>query len=218
MTLAHYSPGRGLSPTPPEARSWLRQELRGPEYQGSWLDTVIRWVVDQTRRILDGVGHLAGLSPVLTVLIALVVITLLGWVLPRVRRDPGVRRDPEWAVLEDAAITARGYRELAARAVRDARYDDAVLDGFRAIAKDMSDRRVLNDAPGRTAHEVSLALAKPFPDHARRLAQAADLFDSVRYGHRRAGAVQAGQILELDAELVSSRPAPSAPSLKALPV
>jgi hypothetical protein len=82
----------------------------------------------------------------------------------------------------------------------------------------MSNRRVLEDAPGRTAHEVSLALASPFPDHADRLALAADLFDSVRYGHRRASAHQAGQIQELDAELATSHPLLMAPSLQQAPV
>ena len=100
----------------------------------------------------------------------------------------------------------------------DGRYDDAVLDGFRAIAKDMSDRTLLDDAPGRTAHEVSLALASPFPDHADRLARAADLFDSVRYGHRRANADQAGQVQHLDAELVTTRPLLAASPLLDLPV
>ena len=217
MTLASWSLVRGLSPTPPQARSWLRQELRGPDYQSPWLDSAIRWIVDHVRNLLDGARHLAGLSPLITVLIALVVIALLVWVLPRLRREPGVAAS-EGAVLDDVTITPRHYRDLAAQAVRDGRYDDAVLDGFRAIARDMSDRRVLNDAPGRTAHEVSLALAAPFPDHADRLAQAADLFDSVRYGHRRASAYQAGQIGELDAELVTSRPVLMASSLKELPV
>jgi len=122
------------------------------------------------------------------------------------------------AVLDDVTITARHYRELAAQALRDGRHDDAVLDGFRAIAKDMSDRRVLNDAPGRTAHEVSLSLASPFADHADRLARAADLFDSVRYGHRRASAYQAAEIRDLDADLVKTRPALLTSSHEGLPV
>src|SRR5450631_2568264 len=177
MTLAGWSLVGGLDPTPPQARDWLRQELQGPEYQSPWLDSVLRWFADQIRRLFEGAGHLAGLSPLITVLMAVVVIALLVWILPRVRRERGL------------AGSGR-----------------AVLDWFRAIAKDMSDRRVLDDAPGRTAHEVSLALASTFPDHADRLALAADLFDSVRYGHRRASASLAGQIQELDAELVSAHP------------
>jgi hypothetical protein len=205
MTLAGWSLAGVLDPTPPQARDWLRQELAGPQYRSPWLESAVRWFTDQIRRLLEGARHLAGFSPLMTVLIALVVIALLVWVLPRVRRERGVAGSGG-AVLEDVKITARHYRDQAAQAIRDGRYDDAVLDGFRAIAKDMSDRRVLRDAPGRTAHEVSLALASPFPDHADRLALAADLFDSVRYGHRRASAYQSGQIQELDAELVTSHP------------
>jgi Domain of unknown function (DUF4129) len=205
MTPATWSPLRGLDPTPAQARNWLNQELHGSRYQDPWLDSVIRWIVDQLRRLLDSVGRLAGLSPVITILVALVVIAALVWALPRVRREPVVAAS-DAVVLEDLTITPRNYRDLAARALRDGRYGDAVLDGFRAIAKDMSDRTLLDDAPGRTAHEVALALAPPFPDHADRLARAADVFDSVRYGHRLANADQAGQVQHLDAELVTTRP------------
>lgn len=217
MTSASWSLVRGLSPTPPQARTWLRQELRGPDYQSPWLDSIGRWITDQLNNLLDGARHLAGLSPLITVLIALVVIALLVWVLPRVSRERVVAVSGE-AVLGDETITARRYRDLAAEACRDGRYDDAVLDGFRAIAKDMSDRALLNDAPGRTAHEVSMALASPFPGHIDRLARAADLFDSVRYGHRHASAYQADQIHALDAELATTRPLPAIPSFERLPV
>jgi hypothetical protein len=217
MTLAGWCLVGGLDPTPPQARDWLRQELQGPDYRSPWLDSVLRWLTDQIRKLFEGAGHLAGLSPLITVLIALVVIALLVWVVPRVRRERTVAGSGR-VVLDDVMVTARDYRDQAAQALRDGRYDDAVLDGFRAIAKDMSDRGVLEDAPGRTAHEVSLALASPFPDYAERLALAADLFDSVRYGHRRASAHQAGQIQELDAELVTSHPLLMAPSLQPAPI
>ena len=219
MTPASWSPHRGLDPTPREARDWLEQELHGSDYQNPWLDSVIRWVLDQLRKLLDGVSNLAnsGVSPVITVLVALVVIALLVWVLPKVRRESAVA-GADGAVLEDPRITPRTYRDRAAQALRDGRYDDAVLDGFRAIAKDMSDRTLLDDAPGRTAHEVGLALAQPFPDHAVRLARAADLFDSVRYGHRRATAEQAGLVQHLDEELVRARPVLAASELQDLPV
>jgi len=205
MTSVSWSLVGGLNPTPPEAHSWLKQELHGSDYQSPWLDSVSRWIADMMRKLLEGAGHLAGLSSFITVLIALVVIALVVWVLPRVRREP-VAAVTGGTVLDDVTITPGLYRDLAARAIRDGRFDDAVLDGFRAIAKGMSDRRMLDDAPGRTAHEVSMALASPLPEHAERLARAADLFDSVRYGHRRASAYQAGQIQDLDAELVTVRP------------
>lgn len=208
MTPPSWSLLRGLDPTPPQAREWLKQELGGSDYQSSWLDSVIRWVTDQLGRLVDGARSLAGLSPVITVLLAIVVIALLVWVLPRVRREQAAAA-PAGAVLEDLTITARLYRDRAAQAVREGRYDDAVLDGFRAIARDMSDRRVLDDAPGRTAHEVSLALASTFPDHAAPLARAANLFDAVRYGHRRANADQAGRIHQLDTDLTTTRPRPA---------
>jgi Domain of unknown function (DUF4129) len=215
MTLASLVQ-RGLDPTPDQARDWLDQELHRSGYQDPWLDSVLRWIVDHLRALLDGVSNLAGVSPVITGLMALAVIALLAWVLPRVRRESVAAGGG--AVLEDLRITPRTYRDRAAKAFEDGRYDDAVLDGFRAIAKDMSDRTLLADAPGRTAHEVSLALAQPFPGHADRLAQAANLFDAVRYGHRGATADQATEVQRLDAELVRTRPALATSPLQDLPV
>jgi len=219
MTPRTWSPQRGLDPTPPEARQWLNDELHGSDYQDPWLDQVIRWILDHVRMLFDGAGRLAngGLSLVFTVIVAVIVIALLAWVLPKVRRESVVARS-RGAVLDDLTITPGTYRKLAAQALADRRYDDAVLDGFRAIAKDMSDRRLLDDAPGRTAHEVSLALASPFPDHSVRLAQAANVFDAVRYGHRRATADQAGEVQRLDAELVRARPVLVATPLQDTPV
>lgn len=195
----------------------MKQELQGSDYRSPWLDSVGRWILDRLGNLLEGARRLSEISPAVTVLMALVVVALLVWILPRVRRERVVAR-PGGSVLEDPTITSRLYRDLAAQAIRDGRYDDAVLDGFRAIARDLSDRRVLHDAPGRTAHEVSLELAQPFPDHADRLARAADLFDSVRYGHRHASASQAEQMHLLDADLVTTRPLLGASPPTGLPV
>jgi hypothetical protein len=205
MTSVGWSLSRGLNPTPPEARSWLKQELQGADYQSPWLDSLGRWISGLMSKILQGVGQVAGLSPAITVLIAVAVIALLAWVLPRVRRDRSVAAIDR-AALDDVRITPGLYRDLAAQALRDGRYGEAVVNGFRAIAKDMSDRGVLDDSPGRTAHEVTLALTSPFPKHGERLVRAGDLFDSVRYGHHRSDAAHARQVVDLDAELSRTRP------------
>jgi Domain of unknown function (DUF4129) len=207
MTPASWSPLRSLDPSPAEARKWLSDELHRSDYHNPWLDSALRWIVDQLTKLLDGANKLAngGLSLVVTLLVALVTIALLVWVLPKVRREPVVGH-PDGAVIVDPTITAGSYRDLAARALADGRYDAAVLEGFRATAKDMSDRTLLDDAPGLTAHEVSLELSRPFPDFAGRLAQSANLFDAVRYGHRSATKDGAAQVLRLDSELAKARP------------
>lgn len=194
----------------------MREELSGSDYRDPWLESAVRWVLDVIRRLLDGIGLLTGLSPVVTVLLALVVVALLAWALPRVRRESTVSA-AAGAVLNDTTTAPRHYRDRAAKATREGRYDEAVLDGFRAIAKEMSDRALLADAPGRTAHEISVALASPFPDHAARLAEAANLFDSVRYGRARATASQAIGVQQLDASLVSTRPVQARLPLQDLP-
>jgi hypothetical protein len=207
VTPFSWSPEQGLEPTPTEARKWLADELNGTHYQVSWLDSVIRWVQERLRGILDAANGAADspFSLIVTFLVALVVVALLAWVLPKVRRE-SVIAAAGGAVLDDLSITADTYRKLAAQALAEGRYDDAILDGFRAIAKDMSDRTLFDDAPGRTAHEVSIGVGRAFPDHAASLAQSADAFDAVRYGHRRASADQANQVRQLDADLVRARP------------
>ena len=207
MRPAGWSPLRGLEPTPAEARKWLSDELHRSDYRSPWLDSALGWIRDQLTRLLDGVNGLAnsGFSLLVTLLVAVVAIAILGWVLPKMRREAVVARR-DGAVLVDPTITSSSYRRLATQAYAEGRYDDAVVDGFRAIAKDASDRTLLDDSPGRTAREVSLGLARPFPQLAERLANCANVFDAVRYGHRGATADQAGQVLGLDSELARTRP------------
>jgi hypothetical protein len=88
-----------------------------------------------------------------------------------------------------------------------------VLDSFRAITRDMGDRTLLDDTPGLTAHEVSVAVATAFAAHAGELARAADLFDAVRYGNGTASAQEAEDVAALDTALARSRPPrPTAPT------
>ena len=200
---------RALDPGPDQARSWLREELRAATYhQEPLLDRLWRWVMDRLDALSSPSGHLGSTPTVVTVLGTLLVAGLVLWVLPRVRRERSLRRSTG-AVLEDPRVSAAQYRERAATARAAGRYGEAVLDSFRAIARDMGNRTLLEDAPGLTAHEVSVAVATAFASHAGELARAADLFDSVRYGNGTASAQEAEDVAALDTALARSRPAPT---------
>ena len=124
MTAPSWSPVRGLDPTPAEGRDWLGRELQGADYQGSWLNSAIRWVLDELGNLLNGANNVAnsGVSMLVTVVVAAAVIALLVWVLPKVRRESGVASFAG-AVLEDPAISASAYRSLAAQAFREGQFD-----------------------------------------------------------------------------------------------
>lgn len=84
--------------------------------------------------------------------------------------------------------------------------DAAAADWFRAITAAASERAITDDGPGRTAHEVGVALATVFPVESGDLARAADHFDAVRYGDAHVDEGTARFIADLDQRLSSERP------------
>ena len=199
---------RALEPSPGQARDWLREELARPAYhhQAPLLQRIMDWLQEQWNRLFEqSQGGAAVWSPVVTALVAAVVIALLAFVLPRVRRE---RRLPGRgaAVLTDPRTTAAMYRARVAAALAEGRFDDALADAYRALTREAVDRTLLDDSPGSTAHEVALALSPRFPHEGDALRRAADLFDAVRYGERHLGRADAEQFVALDARLTRTRP------------
>ncbi|HET7305403.1 MAG TPA: DUF4129 domain-containing protein [Segeticoccus sp.] len=199
--------GPPLDPGSDEARRWLEGELAHAEYhQGNtFLDRLAEWFADLFNRSTELPSASNPVSMTVTVVLAVLVVALLAWVLPRVRRERRVRSGRE-GVLTDPALTAADYRQRADRALALGRFDEALLDAFRALTRVATDRTLLDDAPGRTAHEVGVALSVPFPQHADALTRAADLFDAVRYGDTHVGADEARWVRRLDTELAATRP------------
>ena len=109
-------------------------------------------------------------------------------------------------MLEDPRTTAAQYRARAGRALAEERWDDAVVDGMRAIAVGLVERGLVDDLPSATAHEVATAASTVFSSERARLDAAARLFDDVRYGDRRATRAGAGDLLELERTLHTLRP------------
>ena len=195
-----------LDPTSPQARQWLEDELRKGIYheQKGLLERIWDWLNDLISGAGAGAGGLAGWTiwiavAVIVAVVALVVVRSLH----AERRMTAPGRD---GVLDGPTRTAAEYRTSAARAHEAGDADTAVLEAYRALTRSAIERTLLDDLPGRTAHEVAVALGPVFPASAPTLAVAADTFDAVRYGRRAARPESARDVIALDAELARTRP------------
>lgn len=199
-----------LDPDRDEARRLFQEELDRGDYQlqESWAARAWRWFTDLFSG-WSGVGPLPGW--VTWALLALVVVAVLA-VLAFASRDRWrtgrlADRGTTGAVLEGPGRTAAEHRAEASRALAAGDHDRAVLEAYRAVAVGAVERTLLDDRPGRTAHELATGLGPVFPHETGELLTAADAFDAVRYGDHRATPDQARQVVDLDARLDSARPA-----------
>jgi hypothetical protein len=194
-----------LTPPPDEARSKLRRELLRPEYnEQNLVQRILSWAERQIGKGLDAAADAPPLSTLAAMVILVGLVGLLGWLLSRSRRTARAR-DDDRAVLTDEVISADELRARAEAALADGRHEDAVVDGFRAVATRQVERGRLADAPGATAHEVAVALGHEFPHLRERVDAGGALFDAVLYGDRPATAVQAESVITLDDELLARR-------------
>lgn len=194
-----------LDPSRSEGRRLLEDELAKPRYavEPSLWERFREWLVG----LFDTTG--AGLPPwifafVLLIALAVIALVIVLVIRPeaRARRSGGDR-----GVLDERGVDAAAYRSRAQSAVREGNWDTVVLDGYRAIVASAVERTILDELPGRTAHEASLDLSSAFPDEGGAVRASADRFDAVRYGHDRASEADGRAVLALDDRLARSRPA-----------
>jgi Domain of unknown function (DUF4129) len=194
-----------LDPSGSEARSKLRNELLHPEYhQQNLLQQIFRWIERQVTSGLDAASQAPPLSTLMAMLLFVALVAGLVWLASRARRtarDRGEKR----AVLTEEIVTAAELRARAEAALEAGRFEEAVVDGFRALAVRQVERGRLVDTPGATAHEVADILAAEYPASRDRMQAGALLFDEVLYGARPATREQAMSVLALDDDLVVRR-------------
>jgi hypothetical protein len=197
--------GAPLDPSPDEARSWLQRELLHPEYhQQNVVERLLTWL---DRLIGRGLAAAELASPLSTLAAMVVFLLLLGaliWLLSRTQRTRRAR-STIGPVLGRDVISAAELRARAEAALTGGRPEEALVDGFRALAVRQVERGRLDDSPGATAHEVAMSLAAEFPQHGERVGENARLFDLVLYGDRPATPEQATGVLTLDDELAGAR-------------
>jgi len=193
-----------LVPSPDDARSQLRRELVRPEYHDQQLlERFVTWVDRWLGRTVDAASGAPPLSAAAAILVAVLLLVGLGLLVSRLRPAPRVAA--AGAVLTDEVVSAAVLRARARAALAEERYEDAVVEGFRALSVGQVERGRLDDRPGTTAHEVATALAADHPRLGERVGGAATLFDLVRYGEREATREQALGVLALDDELAGVR-------------
>ncbi|UJP41807.1 DUF4129 domain-containing protein [Cellulomonas palmilytica] len=194
-----------VTPDADTARRWMHEELASPEYQDrrSILERLLEWLQQQF-------ADLQGVSvdgPVLAaVLVGAVAVALLvaWWVAGPVRSG---RASAARSVLDhDDARTAAQLRAAADAAARSGDWTTAVLERFRAVVRDLEERAVLDERPGRTAHEATLDAGARLPDVAADLVAGGALFDDVAYGGRPATQPDDERLRALVAAVSAARP------------
>ncbi|WP_148572821.1 DUF4129 domain-containing protein [Nocardioides caldifontis] len=195
-----------LRPEPDDARELLRRELAEQEYQRSPIERFWAWLDERWDELTDQVVDIGAAPTFAIVLLVVGLLVVLGLTLPRVRRDRGAGANAPGGVLDDRGAGADELRRDAEAAAAAGDHERAVATAVRALVRRAVERDLLDDAPGRTTHEVLELVAVRFPDHGDRLRDHADLFDAVVYGRRRVGALQSAAALQLETDVRRTRP------------
>ena len=209
-----------VDPDAETARRWAISELADPIYhrRESVLDVAVRWALERLEEMLNAVGAVdtRAATLVLAGIIVIGVLITLAVVGPVRRARRAGRGSTE--VFVDDERTAAELRASADALAAAGRWSEAVLDRYRAILRSLDERALLDDRPGRTAHEAAVEAAVVLPPCAADLHRASRLFDDVCYGDARATADDDARLREVDVTVRSTRRAARATSRDLLAV
>lgn len=206
-----------VDPDAPEARRLLEDELSAPVYtsaEPTAFDLAVQALLDGIGSLLTGADADFGpllLALVVGAVIAVVVITLIVFGLPRRRR-----RAHEGRALfgHHETRTADELRRSAREAATAKHWSTAIEDRYRAIARELADRTIVTVDPGTTARSFAQRAGSAFPGHDVALSQAAKIFDGVRYLGSAGTEAEYTLIADLDESLATTTPAAwAAPSI-----
>lgn len=191
-----------------EARERAVRELTERVYadaEPSWWQRASSWAWRQLAELLDGAsGAVSGIGWVL--LLALLVTGVIVVIVLRTGAIQRQRRAPSATVFGDALRPASEHRADAERAGLEGRWDAAVIESFRAVARRLEERGILDPRPGRTADETVNEAARYFPALAEQLADAARNFDAVAYGEHPGTPAVYQHLVQLDDDVRVTRP------------
>ncbi len=211
-----------VDPDRDEARRWLLDELTKAPYQAAkptWFDERIKEFTDWLQSLTIPEGDGGGGAPLLTLILVVLVLAILGvafivFGLPRLNRRSQVTGT---LFGDDDARDSASMRRDAERAAGSGDYTTAIAELFRAIARGLAERTLVDTFPGTTAHDFSRRAGGVFPEAASALARSAVAFDAVRYLGVQGTAAQWNDLVALERQLRTARP-PRSESDAAAPV
>ncbi|MDH6235993.1 DUF4129 domain-containing protein [Cryobacterium sp. CG_9.6] len=186
MGPAAFWPGEiPVTPDGPEAQRLLQDELLKPQYEAArptWFDRLSQSFFDWLGSLQapDGSGW-GGWVAVVTVVIVLAALGAAWLIFGAPRRNRRRARATTDLFGVGDRRSAAEMRRAAQAAVQAGDWNLAAEEIFRALAADLFERTVVSVTPGTTAHGFAENAATAFPAQRRRLLDAADIFDRVRY-------------------------------------
>ncbi|WP_353988385.1 DUF4129 domain-containing protein [Ruicaihuangia caeni] len=173
-----------LDPSADEAREWVLRELADPAYQAAqptWWDRLSQafWEWLTSLELGGGEGPPVLALAVIGGLIAIgLLVAFLVYGLPRLNKRSAATIE---LFGDDDTRDAAELRRAAQLAASAERWDEAIAESFRAIARGLVERTLVQVLPGTTATEFARRASAVFVDERDELAAAASAFDRVRY-------------------------------------
>ncbi|GGK58382.1 hypothetical protein Ppa06_16890 [Planomonospora parontospora subsp. parontospora] len=188
------------------AREAAVRELARPIYpRESWWERISGAVRDWLEDLLDAASGLPG-GWFSILLLAFVILLVALPVLSMARRATRARTVRRGELFEAAVRSAAEHRAEAERHAAGQRWAEAIRERLRAVARDLEERAVVEELPGRTADELAAEAGRALPGFAGELTAAARLFDDVTYGDLPGTAEGYGRLADLDDRLRTARP------------
>lgn len=209
------------APDGDEARRAAEQELQNPRYadaKPTWFDYLAQDVAEFINGLFspDAGQQVGGAALIIVsvVIVAALITVLILWGRPRASRRV-TRRGAELLGERDDRSAAQ-LRADAERSARDGDLDAATVLRFRALARGLLERDIIDPPPGATAQAIAREAAAEFGAHRDELTHAAGAFDQVRYLRHPASEASYRNLVAIDDLVMNAHPT-SAPAAEAVP-
>ena len=197
------------APDGDDARRRAEEELSDQRYadaKPTWFDYLAEDVAEFIADLFspetgNEVGGAAFIIVTIVIVAALITVLIL-WGKPRMSQRVKRRGTDLLGARDDR--TAAQLRSDAERSAREGDWDTAIVLRFRALARSLLERDIIDPAPGATAQAIAREAARTLTAHGDALTAAAGTFDDVRYLRRPASEQSYRALAETDDRLLAT--------------